>query len=205
MPAHNFIDLTGHRFSRWLVLGPDDSCKALKWLCRCDCGTEKGVKGANLRGGFSKSCGCLAREVTSKISRTHGLSGSPEHRIWKNMHTRCYNKENPAYFRYGGRGIVMCERWKNSFQNFLDDMGKRPTPTHSIDRIDNDGIYSPKNCRWATRKEQASNYSRNRHITYKGKTKILQVWVDELGLSYLKIYKRIVMRNWDVARAFETK
>lgn len=123
--------------------------------------------------------------------KTHGLTNSSEYRIWGKMKTRCFDKNTPIFHRYGGRGITVCDRWANSFENFLSDMGLRPTAKHSIDRIDNDGNYEPGNCRWATAKEQANNRSSSILIAINGATKPLSVWADEYGLSRAVIAARI--------------
>lgn len=157
------VDLTGHRYGRWTVLsytGENTSRNNCKWLCRCDCGTERVVNQKSLRSGQLKSCGCLQRERMA-AAFTHGETRSgmttPEYRTFKNIHQRCTNPKNPSWKDYGGRGITVCERWK-SFDAFLADMGRRPSPRHSLDRYpNNDGNYEPTNCRWATRTEQSNN------------------------------------------------
>ncbi len=157
------IDLTGMRFGRWTVLHWDDETCA--WLCGCECGQTKPVSRASLRSGKSKSCGCLRVEVGiahGKSTARHGMSRTPEYGIWSQMWNRCTNPNWPGFKHWGGRGIRVCARWKR-FENFLADMGPRPAgrrgsvPLYSLDRIDNDGPYSQRNCRWATPEEQNRN------------------------------------------------
>ena len=164
------INITGNKYSRLTVLQYDGKDKNLhhRWICKCDCGVVRSYCSGDIKNGKSKSCGCLQREATSAATKTHGLSGvniTAEYRAWKQMKGRCYGKNNPKYKDYGKRGIVVCERWINSFNNFLSDMGEKPSDGHSLDRIDVDGNYEPSNCRWATAKEQANNTRRNK--TYK--------------------------------------
>ena len=163
-------DLTGMRFGRWLVLrfASRDAGGRARWRCVCSCGAEKIVGGDNLTRGLSRSCGCLTRELTGQRSVTHGHAPSPsiskkvspEYRSWISMKTRCYNPASNRFYRYGGRGIIVCDRWLYSFENFLADMGPRPKGT-TLDRFPNkNGNYEPGNCRWATVKQQ------NRHQQY---------------------------------------
>lgn len=154
------MDITGQRFGRFIVV----SFAVIKggkshWLCRCDCGIEKIVSGWNLKHPSSshrtQSCGCLRRESVAKSRRKHGEAGvSAEYRTWVSLRGRCNCPTNKKYNDYGGRGI---KALYPSFEAFLEDMGRRPSPGHSIDRRDNDGNYEPGNCRWATKKEQARN------------------------------------------------
>lgn len=157
------FDLVGRRFDRLLVLvraGNAENGKT-RFSCQCECGREKIVSGEHLRRGLIKSCGCyrveFGRKVGSSFS-THRMTDTPEYQVWANMKDRCSNKRNGSFDRYGGRGIEVCDRWLGSFENFLADMGKRPSPNHSLDRWpNNDGNYDPGNCRWATRSQQQKN------------------------------------------------
>lgn len=162
-------DLTGQRFGRLTVieLAPKPWRGASSdWLCRCDCGAETiGCSGSLVRG-ITRSCGCIRRERITAANTTHGLVGTAEYQSWSAMKARCTNSNDPAYPRYGGRGISVCDRWQK-FENFLADMGPRPggnaipwSERTTLDRIDNDGNYEPGNCRWADWATQRTNKSR---------------------------------------------
>jgi hypothetical protein len=132
---------------------------------------------------------------------THGMTGSPEHKIWMGIKCRCKCPSATGYSRYGGREIAVCDSWRNSFEAFYRDMGPRPTPKHTVERIDNDKGYSKDNCCWATRTEQMRNMSRNHLITFNGRTQCLQEWADELGMNKATLRKRL-RRGWPIERAF---
>jgi hypothetical protein len=198
-----FIDLTGLQFHRLKVLerGPNASNGEVRWSCVCICGTYCLVYGASLRSGKAKSCGCFSRERPV----IHGLTHTPEYIAWQSMKERCLNPLTRNYRNYGGRGITVCERWVQSFQNFLEDMGQRPSPQHSLDRYpdNNGGSYEKANCRWATVAQQKRNTRRNRLLTFNGKTQCVTDWAAELRFPDSVLFKRI-RRGWSVERALTT-
>ncbi len=160
MPAK--IDLTGARYGRLLVTAEAERSRtgARRVLCSCDCGNETSVFVSALRGGLTQSCGCLERENRSLLGArfaTHGLSRTPEYRIWKGMKARCECETNSAYKKYGALGVKVCAEWRSSFESFLSDVGPRPGDRMTLDRINPFGDYEPGNCRWATPEEQARN------------------------------------------------
>lgn len=160
--ARNFIDITGQRFRRLVAKEflENDICVNKRWLCECDCGNMTRVTLGDLKNSKVKSCGCLAKEVTTARNYKHGHSkregNTGTYISWLAMHTRCNNPKATDYEYYGGRGIKICERWNSSFDNFLADMGEKPKGL-TIDRIDNSGNYEPGNCTWATRHHQMQN------------------------------------------------
>ncbi len=157
-------DLSGQKFGRLFVEKFSHVDRCSYWDCRCDCGVSKKVSLANLTSGEVRSCGCLARErqsIAGKKSRKHGeaIALTSEYAIWKSMKARCSNRKLKSWKRYGAMGIKVCERWRSSFEDFLADMGRRPSSKHSIDRYPNPyGNYEPGNCRWATSIEQRHNW-----------------------------------------------
>lgn len=167
------LNLSGKKFGRWTVIDRDTSKKHKKsmWNCVCECGEKRVVQGYNLSSGSSRSCGCLSSDTAKHNNSTHGLSNTKEYATWERMIQRCENESHRDYNDWGGRGIRVCSQWRLSFETFLEDMGHRPSDSHSIDRIDNDGNYEPSNCRWATKSQQI----RNRRVFKKSKTGITGV------------------------------
>ena len=184
-----FIDLTEQRFGRLIALSraENDKNQQKRWNCICDCGKLTTVYAGNIKCGETKSCGCLRMEESSTREKTHGMAKSSEYNIWAGMKARCINIKHPAFERYGGRGIKVCDKWLESFEKFYEDMGERPSVKHSLDRIDNNGSYELSNCRWATDLEQARNTRRN--IMINGIS--LPQYCEENGLSYNTITIRV--------------
>ena len=169
-----------------------------KWICRCECGKTVEVFSDNLVRGHSASCGCRA----ASIHTTHGKSRTKEYRAWLGMRTRCTLPNTPYFKHYGGRGIKVCERW-DSFDLFLADMGPRPTPHHSIDRIDVNGNYEPTNCRWADKTVQSRNTRRQHYVTVGGERVTLAEAVEGTKLNYSTVLHRI-LRGWEPETAIQT-
>lgn len=177
------MDLAGQRFAHLEVIRYAGRRGVHKfWLCRCDCGAEVYHCTNKLRSGRQKSCGCKRKEMISRFHRRHGASRSPEYYCWCNLRRRCFDTTIKNFDRYGGRGITVCTRWITGeggipgFECFLADVGPRPSPKHSIDRVNNDGNYEPGNCRWATKAEQLANRAPPRPYKWvKRKTKAQQV------------------------------
>jgi len=210
---HRIKNLVGCRFGRLTVnnFAGRNKRQLIQWSCTCDCGTTDIIAtSTTLTGGHKLSCGCLGREVTSKRSRTHGQKHSPEYQTWRSMKHRCYCVTAPGYTNYGGRGIIVCERWRNSFENFLADMGRRPQPAsdYELDRINNDGNYEPGNCRWATRKQQANNRRQGRRgicrashvVVFEGQRMILADLARRFGIDYHLLHSRL-SAGWNLQKS----
>ena len=188
----NVIDVTGHRYGRLVALEfVWTGSRRRHWLFACDCGTQIVAPLERVRGGVTKSCGCLRKEVTRQRSITHGHKvGRAETRTYKSYsHAkgRCFNPKDPKHVQYGGRGITMCERWADDFSNFLADMGECPEGK-TLDRIDPNGNYEPGNCRWATSRQQARTRTDNVLVIHEGKTLILKDFADVMGVRYKALH-----------------
>jgi hypothetical protein len=195
-------ELVGQIFGRLTVctLDTGNKNKDTRWLCVCECGTFKSIRALTLKNGKSKSCGCMIAKLASERESTHRLTKTMEYRSWTSMLQRCNNKNHIAFNNYGGRGISVCERWQKSFLNFLNDMGPRPSIEYSIERIDNNGNYEPKNSKWATEQEQKLNRRDSRIINHNGLSKNLSVWASEYNIPFDVLSKRLAA-GWDMGRA----
>lgn len=198
-------DLTGKQFGRLTVVSQaphDVKLRRVRWHCVCSCGCSTIVFGLSLRSGHTKSCGCLKRD--NAPAYIHGRTGTTEHKIWLGMLARCENPNVKIFSLYGGQGISVCERW-HSFEHFLADMGPRPSPDHSLDRIDPHRNYEPSNVRWASPLQQANNKRNTRWVTYRGKVLSLCDAVRAGGsvIHYQAAANRIA-HGWTVEEAVET-
>ena len=200
-------DLTNQQFGELTVLSQAQDSVAENgrhykmWHCRCSCGNEKDFYECNLIGGKSKSCGCVSRQKMIERTTTHGMTNTRIYRIWENMRKRCRNHNDPRFHRYGGRGIKVCDEWNNdflSFYNWAIENGYEDYLT--IDRIDNNGMYCPDNCRWTDIKTQCKNRSTNIWVEIDGEMKIVSDWAELYGLDRDLIYRRISV-GWDPKRA----
>lgn len=199
-------DRIGMRFGRLTITGIERRGKKRDIYCNClcDCGTEKPVRLSHLVSGKIRSCNCLNQELKSQ-RKTHGQSRSGLYAIWNSMISRCENPNNKFFHRYGGRGISICRRWRESFVAFAEDMGPKPEGK-SLDRYPNpDGNYEPGNVRWATQSQQCQNFSTtNRVVEFHGKTMCVREWERTLGFNNGVIWRRLFYRGWSVEKALTT-
>lgn len=184
------IDLTGRTVNKLTVIKRVENVKRQPaWLCKCECGGEIRVLGHTLRSQDIADCGCGSRERRAAVRRTHGMTNTPEFKIWSLIKERCLKPNCKAWKWYGGKGITLCDRWLK-FENFYADMGPRPSEKHSVDRVDNTRGYSPDNCRWATDIQQANNRTNNVLITREGVTQTMKQWAQQLGIPYAVVKAR---------------
>ena len=216
--AKQYTDLSGQKFNRLTVIKLDHKKQLYDkqgkpngniyyYLGKCDCGNETVVCATSLVRGTTKSCGCLTKEKLVKYNKEnkvkHGYQKTRLYREWCSMKGRCYYPSVNGYKNYGGRGIIVCEEWKNNFVNFKDwAVSHGYSDNLSLDRIDVNGNYEPDNCRWVTLKEQSHNTRTNHYITYRGETHCLSEWAEILGIGRHTLFNRIVRRKWDIERAF---
>lgn len=186
----NFRDLTGQKFGRLTAIRRVENLPPYgqaRWLFKCECGSDIVIFGYSAAHGKQKSCGCYERDNPPRLK--HGGTGTPEFRSWTGMRARCMNKNNAAYHLYGGRGIKICERW-GKFDNFLADMGPRPSKSHSLDRVNPNGDYEPSNCRWASHSQQVRNRRLTVTYTHNGETLSLPEWAERFCIPYPTVWTR---------------
>lgn len=195
-------DITGQRFGRLTVIGYHGKRGSNHvWLCRCDCGGEKIAQAGNMRAGLTQSCGCLFRERIIAANSTHGHTRGekrhPLYLVWRAMRSRCENPNANGYQNYGGRGITVCDRWRigedgrTGFECFLHDMGPKPSPTHSVERVRNDLPYSPSNCIWGTKAAQARNRRSVYSVDVNGRTMTLSEAADHYDIPRTTVLSRL--------------
>lgn len=195
--AKKIILKKGDKYARLTVLeehGRSNDGKVL-WKCRCDCGNITITTGRAIFYGRTRSCGCLMREMAAQKHKTHGMSKSPEYKTWTGMINRCENPSQKCFKHYGGRGIKIHASWRRSFENFLRDVGPKPSPKHELERADNNKGYEPGNVVWATRHEQLRNNRRNRLVTIDGITKPITDWANEFEIKLSTVYSRL-LKGW---------
>lgn len=202
MKKRNLKEYINRKFGRLTIISEGKTVKYIKnnvlyVNCICECGTKKEIELNSIIRGKSKSCGCYSKEINRKIHTKHGHSmissfkKNPDYCIWLKMKSRCLNPKDKSYSHYGGRGIKVCDRWLESFSNFIEDMGWRISNKYSIERIDVNGDYCPENCRWILLSDQSKNTRRNIMIKHQDKTLCLKEWCDILHLNYNQMRRKI--------------
>jgi hypothetical protein len=208
MVAGKVEDLTGQVFGRWTVLGRAGTYKREStWtvVCSCKLAIVRVLRAAMLKKGKSKSCGCLNLELIAERNKSHGLTNHQLFDKWQNMRGRCYNPNNPKYPRYGGRGITICDSWKDDFQAFYNwSLTNGWAPELTIDRVNNDGPYCPENCRWTTIEVQANNRSTNVIVNIYGQTMPLQLAMKQYGACDPSLASSRIKKGWDHEKAITT-
>jgi hypothetical protein len=206
------LDLVGTRFGKLVVVSDEGNNRfgQSAWKCVCDCGGSTVTSGVNLRNNHSRSCGCIRDTELAARRLTHGATSQrepvafePEYKIWMSMHARCKKLSDS---RYGGRGITVCSNWsgKDGYANFIKDMGSRPDPSMSIDRINNEHGYSPENCRWSTITEQTRNKRNNRVVEFGGRKLVFEDACKAAGLKASTVWMRVNKYGWSVDKALLT-
>jgi len=212
-----FIDLTGQKFGRLTVIEKAEKTKhgATKWRCKCECGNETFVISDELRKGATQSCGCYKKEISKILAKehiagknkTHGKTGTLIYKEWSEMKRRCFNSHDTSFQYYGARGITVCEKWKNDFEAFYEDVSKLPNfgkEGYSLNRIDNNGNYEPDNVGWANDITQANNRRTTILINYNNKKYPLSELARMYRVSSKKLYKRYIVLHWDIEKALNT-
>lgn len=203
-----YIDITGQRFGKLQVIKYyGKSKKGALWLCKCDCGNETIVNGGSLRSGHTQSCGCLQKEITIQKQTTHGKTNNRVYWVWASMKNRCYNSNYSLYRNHGGRGIRVCDEWKDNFQAFYDwsiNNGydeNLPKGKCTLDRIDNNGNYEPSNCRWVDMEKQSNNTRRNVYYMVDGEKMTIAEIARKYNIKYSTLYSRFQKWHYSVEEA----
>lgn len=202
-----FKDLTGQRFGRLVAISAEKDADGRRyiWYCKCDCGNYIKAQSASLTTGVKQSCGCLRKEQLSERNKVHGHADERLYGVWKGMKSRCYNPHHRSYPKYGGRGISVCDEWRNDYMRFREwayaNGYKEDADTQqcSLDRIDVNGNYEPSNCRWADAFTQANNSRRNLHYTFNGETKTISEWSVSTGIPRKTLTDRL-KAGWSIER-----
>ena len=196
----------GDKFNYLTVIGPPSVRESKKgkrenyYLCQCACGATTLARSPDLKGGNTKSCGCLSAKVGRERQTTHGKSKSRVYRVWENLKKRCNNPLCPSYRFYGAKGITVCSKWE-TFQGFYEDVGEPPYATATLDRIDPKGNYELSNIRWASQVEQQRNRTNNRRFYYEGENLTAAEWAERIGVSSKTMASRLLLRGWSIERA----
>jgi hypothetical protein len=199
------IDLTGMIFGRLhVVKRAENHGGRTAWVCTCECGEQAIVMTKLLQNGRTTSCGCRRREVASATliaaMTIHGQTDTYAYQCWRSMKLRCYTKTSTGYENYGGRGIKVCDRWRDSFEAFIADMGQPPSEKHTIERCDVNGDYTPSNCCWATKIEQGNNKRNNDLLEFNGRKQTRAEWAREFDINYETLSWRLA-NGWPVSKA----
>lgn len=190
------IDMTGQQYGKWLVLNIGTKRHPTHWLCRCECGTIRDIPRGNLIRGMTTNCGCEQRKKNKDRMSTHGESKTKLYGVWLAMRRRCYLPTDKGFKNWGGRGIKVCEEWRNDYQSFNEwSLSNGYKEGLTIERIDNDKDYSPDNCKWATRLEQGGNTRRVLHIEIDGLTRTVKEWSEISGISG-KLIRGRIKKGW---------
>ena len=202
-----FKDLSGQTFGYLYVVKRCENIKGrTAFLCRCKCGKEIKVISHSLMRGNTSSCGCLHKQQLAERNYKHGARYTRLYRIYRNMITRCYNSNILEYKNYGGRGIIVCKEWRESFVAFRTwAENNNYSDKLTIDRIDTNGNYEPNNCRWVTLKAQGFNKTNTKYFEYNGQKKCLAEWAEIFGIKKSTLYNRVYGLGWDIKKALETK
>ena len=200
------LDIKGKRFGKLIAIERVKNVgKKVSWKCLCDCGKETIVLTTNLTTNRIKSCGCLKNQKLIERSTKHNQRHTKLYEVWKTMKQRCFNPNHKSFHNYGGRGIIVCDEWKDNYQAFYEwSMNNGYKEGLSIDRINNDGNYEPSNCRWADRFTQNNNTRQNKPVVIDGVSKTIHQWAREYNIPVEIVRNRLYNKHWDIVKALTT-